>query len=153
MPDLKDLLIRRAAISEHKELEDLQRRASLTNAGDRDALLAHPDAIEVPVAQIAAGSVFVAEWRGKIVGFADVEPRSDGESELEALFVEPNLRRCGIARSLVAHCAQVARTRESGSLYVVGNPHAREFYAACGFNVIGTSETRFGTGLLMRMTV
>jgi hypothetical protein len=51
MPNLKGLLIRRASISEHKELEDLQRRASLTNAGDRDALLAHPDAIELPVAQ------------------------------------------------------------------------------------------------------
>lgn len=153
MPDLEDLFIRRATIFEQKELEDLQLRASLTNADDRDALLAHPDAIELPVAQIAAGGVFVAEWRGTIVGFAAVEPRADGESELDALFVEPNMRRRGIARSLVAYCAKVARTRESAFLYVVGNPHAKEFYAACGFNSIGTSETRFGTGLLMRMIV
>ena len=153
MPELEDLLIRRAILSEQKELEDLQLRASLTNAGDRKALLAHPDAIELPFAQIAAGGVFVAEWRGTIVGFAAVEPRGDEESELDALFVDPNMRRRGIARSLVAHCAEVARTRGSAFLYVVGNPHAREFYAACGFNLIGTSETRFGTGLLMRMMV
>ena len=153
MPELEDLLIRRAILSEQKELEDLQLRASLTNAGDREALLAHPDAIELPFAQIAAGGVFVAEWRGTIVGFAAVEPRGDEESELDALFVDPNMRRRGIARSLVAHCAEVARTRGSAFLYVVGNPHAREFYAACGFNLIGTSETRFGTGLLMRMMV
>ena len=153
MPELEDLLIRRAILSEQKELEDLQLRASLTNAGDRKALLAHPDAIELPLAQIAAGGVFVAEWRGTIVGFAAVEPRADEESELDALFVDPNMRRRGIARSLVAHCAEVARTRGSAFLYVVGNPHAREFYAACGFNLIGTSETRFGTGLLMRMMV
>lgn len=153
MAALEDLSIRRAAISEQKELEDLQLRASLTNAGDRDALLAHPDAIELPVAQLAAGGVFVAEWKGTIVGFAAVEPRGDGESELDALFVEPNMRRRGIAPSLVAHCAEVARTRESVFLYVIGNPHAREFYAACGFNMIGTSETRFGTGLLMWMAV
>jgi len=153
MPELEDLLIRRAILSEQKELEDLQLRASLTNAGDRKALLAHPDAIELPLAQIAAGGVFVAEWRGTIVGFAAVEPRGDEESELDALFVDPNMRRRGIARSLVAHCAEVARTRGSAFLYVVGNPHAREFYAACGFNLIGTSETRFGTGLLMRMMV
>jgi len=153
MPELEDLLIRRAVISEQKVLEELQLRASLTNAGDRDALLAHPDAIELPVAQIAASGVFVAEWRGSIVGFAAVEPRADGESELDALFVDPNMRRLGIARSLVAHCAEVTRTRESTFLYVVGNSHAREFYAACGFNVIGTSKTRFGTGLLMRMIV
>jgi len=153
MPDMQDLLIRRAAVSEQKELEDLQLRASLTNAGDRDALLAHPDAIELPVAQIAARCVFVAEWRGTIVGFAAVEPRADGESELDALFVDPDMRRRGIARLLVAHCAEVARRRESSFLYVVGNPHAREFYAACGFNLIGTTDTRFGTGLLMRMVV
>jgi len=153
MPDLDALLIRRATIVEQKELEDLQLRASLTNAGDREALLAHPDAIEMPVAQIAAGGVFVAECGGTIVGFAAVEPRADGESELDALFVDPSMRRRGIARSLVAHCAEVARTRESAFLYVVGNSHAREFYAACGFNVIGTSETRFGTGLLMRMMI
>ena len=150
---MRDVLIRLAVTSEQKELEDLQLRASLTNASDRDALLAHPDAIELPVAQIAAGGVFVAEWKGTIVGFAAVEPRPDGESELDALFVDPNMRRRGVARSLVAHCTKVARTRKSAFLYVVGNPHAREFYHACGFNLIGTSETRFGTGLLMRMIV
>lgn len=153
MLDLSDLSIRKAVIAEQKELEDLQLRASLTNAGDREALLAHPDAIELPLAQIAAGRVFVAEWRGTIVGFAGVEPRADGQSELDALFVDPNMRRRGIARLLIAHCVEVARKRESAFLYVIGNPHAKEFYSACGFNVIGTSQTRFGTGLLMRMIV
>jgi len=151
--DLKDILIRPAAVSEQKELEDLQLRASLTNAGDRDALLANPDAIELPIAQIAAGGVFVAEWNGKIVGFAAVEPRSDGDAELDALFTDPAMRRRGIARLLVAHCAEVARTRGSSFLCVVGNPHAKDFYTACGFRVTGTTETRFGTGLLMRLTV
>ena len=147
------LLIRQAAVSEQRDLVDLQWRASLTNAGDRDALLANPDAIELPLAQIAAGGVFVAEWNGTVVGFAAVEPRADGESELDALFVDPAMRRRGIARSLVEHCAQIASKRKSAALYVVDNPHAKDFYIACGFKLIGTSETRFGTGLLMRMIV
>ena len=150
---MENFVIRRASISEQRELEDLQLRASLTNAGDRDALLAHPDAIEVPLRQITAGSVFVAEWNGAIVGFAAVESRADGESELDALFVDPNVRRRGIGRLLIEHCAGVARKRESVALYVVGNPHAQDFYTACGFNMIGTSETRFGPALLMRMLV
>jgi len=150
---MKDLVIRSAVVPEQKELEDLQMRASLTNAGDRDALLAHPDAVELPLTQIAAGSVFVAEWNGAIVGFAAVEPREDGESELDALFVDPNMRRRGIARALIEHCAEVARGRKSAALCVVGNPHAKDFYTACGFRLIGTTETRFGTGLLMRMVV
>jgi GNAT superfamily N-acetyltransferase len=146
-------LIRLADCSERKQLEDLQRRASLTNAGDRDALLAHPDAIEVPLAQITAGKVFVAEWDSTIVGFATVEPRVDGESELDALFVDPDARRRGIGRLLIEYCAGVARNQGSGALHVVGNPHAKVFYAACGFQLIGTSQTRFGTGLLMRLVV
>jgi N-acetylglutamate synthase-like GNAT family acetyltransferase len=143
---MEDFLIRQADSSEQKELEHLQLRASLTNAGDRDALLAHPDAIELPLEQIANGRIFVAEWNGVIVGFAAVDPRADGQSELDALFVDPNLRRHGIGRLLIEHCAGVARTRQCVALYVVGNPHAEEFYAACGFKVIGTSETLSGRG-------
>jgi len=150
---MRELRIRPADTSEQKVLEELQLRASLTNPGDRDALLAHPDAIEVPLAQIASGAVFVAEWKGTIVGFAALEPRTDGESELDALFVDPDMRRRGIARLLVEHCAQVARSQKSAALCVVGNPHALDFYTACGFQVKGTAETRFGTGLLMRMMV
>jgi GNAT superfamily N-acetyltransferase len=145
--------IRPALISERRQLEDLQLRASLNNPGDRDAILAHPDAIELPLQQIAAGRVFVSEQNGAIVGFAAVEPRADGESELDALFVDPRMQRHGIGRSLLAHCAEFARTQGSGALHVVGNPHAEAFYIACGFKVTGSTETRFGTGLLMRMII
>ena len=100
---MENFLIRRAVVSEQRVLEDLQMRASLTNAGDRDALLAHSDAIELPPEQIAAGSVFVAERNGAIAGFAALLPRADGGAELDALFVEPTMRRCGIGRRLVEH--------------------------------------------------
>ena len=146
-------LIRRAIVSEQKELEALQLRASLTNAGDRDPVLAHPDAIELPAQQIAEGNVFVSERNGAIVGFAALLPREDGQVELDALFVDPTTRRCGIGRSLVEHCIQIVRARGSGALCVVGNPHAYDFYTACGFDVLGTTETRFGPGLLMRKLV
>ena len=146
-------MIRRAIVSEQKELEALQLRASLTNAGDRDAMLAHPDAIELPAQQIAEGSVFVSERNGAIVGFAALLPREDGQVELDALFVDPTTRRCGIGRSLVEHCIQIVRAQGSGALCVVGNPHAYDFYTACGFDLLGTTETRFGPGLLMRKLV
>ena len=146
-------LIRRAIVSEQKELEALQLRASLTNAGDRDAMLAHPDAIELPAQQIAEGNVFVSERNGAIVGFAALLPREDGQVELDGLFVDPTTRRCGIGRSLVEHCIQIVRAQGSGALCVVGNPHAYDFYTACGFDLLGTTETRFGPGLLMRKLV
>jgi N-acetylglutamate synthase-like GNAT family acetyltransferase len=150
---MENFLIRPAAVSEQKELEALQRRASLTNAGDRNALLAHPDAIELPLEQIVAGAVFVCELNGTIAGFAALVPRSDEGVELDALFTEPTMRRRGIGRSLVEHCSKVARSQGSAFLHVVGNPHAEHFYLACGFQLTGTTETRFGPGLLMRRFV
>ena len=143
------MVIRPALLSERSSLEALQWRASLANPGDRDNLLANPDAIAIPVEQIADGHVFVAETTGVIVGFATVLPRPDGNAELDALFVEPSLWKRGVGRVLVDQCADVARTRASRILHVVGNPHAEGFYTSCGFRTTGTFETRFGPGLSM----
>jgi GNAT superfamily N-acetyltransferase len=137
-------------IAEQKALEDLQRRASLSNPGDRDAISAHPDAIELPLDQIAAGLVFVAEQDGVILGFGAVLPREDGDTELDGLFVDPEVWRRGGGRQLVESCCQHARMHGSNALQVVGNPHAEGFYLACGFTTTGTIETRFGPGLSMR---
>ena len=131
-------------------LESLQRRASRSNPGDRNAILANPDAIALPMEQIAAGCVFVAEVDGGVAGFAAVAPRPDDGAELDALFVEPHLWKRGIGRLLVDHVAEVARTRAATFLHVIGNPHAEGFYLACGFRVTGTVDTRFGVGLAMR---
>jgi GNAT superfamily N-acetyltransferase len=142
--------IRPGRLDEQTTLESLQRRASLNNPGDRDALLANPDAIAVPIEQIAASCVFVAERDGTVAGFAAVLPGLGGGAELDALFVEPRLWKQGIGRRLVDHAAEVARLRGAGFLHVVGNPHAEGFYISCGFLVTGTVETRFGVGLAMR---
>jgi GNAT superfamily N-acetyltransferase len=142
--------IRLARRDEQTMLESLQRRASLSNRGDRDALRAHPDAIELPVEQITSGCVFVAERDGVVAGFAAVVPRPDGGAELDALFVEPHLWKHGIGRRLVEHVTEVARMRAATFVHVIGNPHAQGFYVSCGFCVTGTIETRFGVGLSMR---
>ncbi|MGE0161307.1 MAG: GNAT family N-acetyltransferase [Gemmatimonadales bacterium] len=148
-----DIRVRVGSPSEKERLEELQRRASLENAGDRASLLAHPDAIEVPREQLESGSVVVAESEGVVVGFAAVVRRDDGDAELDALFVEPGLWKRGIGRHLVTHCAILAESRGAASLHVVGNPHAQGFYTACGFEMVGTTTTRFGSGILMRLAV
>jgi GNAT superfamily N-acetyltransferase len=148
-----DIVIRPAALDERATLEALQRRASLANPGDRDAILAHPDAITLPLEQIADGHVFVAARDGEILGFACVLPRPDGDAELDALFVDPVVWKRGVGRLLVDHCAAVAKQRASRILHVVGNPHAAVFYGACGFRTTGTVATRFGAGLAMQRRV
>jgi GNAT superfamily N-acetyltransferase len=142
--------IRPAVVAERRHLEALQWRASLGNEGDRDALLRHPDAIDLPAEQITAGGVFVLEDDGAILGFSAILPREDGDTELDALFVEPDNQRRGFGRQLIEHCAGVARAGGSKALHVIGNSHAKAFYLSCGFEVLGPFETRFGSGLLMR---
>jgi N-acetylglutamate synthase-like GNAT family acetyltransferase len=143
------LSVRTARLSEKDLLEELQRRASLMWEEYREALLAHPDAIEVPVEQLNANQVFVAEREGKIVGFGAVVLRADGDSELEALFVEPEVWRGGVGRRLVVEAERRAVQEGSRQLLVIGNPRAEGFYLACGFVQIGEHATEFGTGLRM----
>jgi len=134
--------IRLAIGTERHALEALQRRASLANEADRDALLANPDAIELPIGQIESGRVLVAERHGTTVGFSVVLPRDDGDAELDGLFVEPSAWRGGIGRDLVEAAATLARQFGAKALHVVGNPHAAAFYRACGFERLGNVATR-----------
>ena len=150
---MKLVSIRLAVVSEREELEALQLRSSLKNSGDRDALLANPDAIVLPEEQIVAGQVFVAEIENGMVGFAVILPREDGETELDGLFTEPDFWGHGVGRTLVDRCATYAIANGSQALHVVGNPHAKGFYEACGFKTLGECSTRFGAGLLMRKTL
>ena len=124
--------LRLARPEEHEELEELQRRASLELPEYRDQLLAHPDAVHLPPAQIANGQVIVAEFA----------------SELDGLFVEPDLWGGGIGRELVSAAAHKARLGGL-SLTVIANPRARGFYESCGFSFEGEERTRFGVGLRM----
>jgi GNAT superfamily N-acetyltransferase len=142
--------MRRAVTADQKALEALQWRASLNNPGDRDSLLANPDAIELPLQLIEGGNVFVAEVACSIKGFAAIFPRQDGNSELDALFVEPEFWRHGIGRQLVEYSCSVAMMSGAAELHVVGNPHAEGFYEASGFKTLGTKKMRFGVGLLMK---
>ena len=64
------LILRLAYPDELEQLEELQRRASLELPEYREQLLANPDAIHLPPAQIANGQVIVAELEGRLVGFA-----------------------------------------------------------------------------------
>jgi GNAT superfamily N-acetyltransferase len=148
---MKDKIVLRLALSsEQNELTELQLRSSLNNPGDREAILANPDAIALSAGHIIDGRVFVAEVDNSIKASATILPREDGSFDLDALFVDPESWRQGFGRKLIEHCIYIVRNTGSGVIHVVGNPHAEGFYAACGFETMGTEKTQFGTGLLMR---
>lgn len=144
---------RLALPAERYALEELQRRASLVWEEDREALLAHPDAIELPLEQITSGRTVVAESVGELLGFAVVLRRDDGDAELDGLFVEPTQWRLGIGRALVDEAERIARAEGAASLWVTANTRALGFYDSCGFVKVGEVATRFRPAPKMRKTI
>jgi len=141
---------RLALPAERSALEELQRRASLIWEEDREALLAHPDAIELPLEQITDGRTVVAENAGTLLGFAVVLRRDDGDAELDGLFVEPTQWRNGIGRALVEQAERIAARDGAANLWVIANTRALDFYGACGFVTAGEAATRFRPAPRMR---
>ena len=143
--------IRVARSEEQTALETLQWRSSLANENDREALLAHPEVIELPMQQIVDGLVFVAEVEGVARGFAALLRRDDGDIELDGLFVEPAYWKQGIGRALVDYCAAFARLEGAAYLQVIGGLEAVPFYRRIGFEDVGPYETQFGPALRLRL--
>ena len=137
------IVLRLARPGEHAELEQLQAHASLELPEHREQLLANPDAVHLPPAQIANGQVIVAEFNGQVAGFAAVVG-----GELDGLFVEPELWGRGIGRALVDAATHEAR-RKGLALRVVASPSVRRFYESCGFTAEGEEQTRFGPAIRM----
>jgi GNAT superfamily N-acetyltransferase len=128
------------------------RRASLSNAGDRDNLLTHPEYLILRPKGLAEGRTYIAEEDSSVVGFA-TWAMADGVTELEDLFVDPDWRRRGIAAALVSRIAEVLREHGVRCLEVTANPHAQGFYDAAGFTDCGTSETAFASASRKRLSI
>src|SRR3974390_834330 len=105
------------------------RRASLSNAGDRDNLLAHPEHLILGPEGLAEGRTYVAEEDGWVVGFA-TWAEAGGNVGLGDLVVDPGWRRRGIATALVSRIVDVLRARGARCLEVTANTHAEGFYSA-----------------------
>jgi GNAT superfamily N-acetyltransferase len=137
-------MIRLGTSADLAAASSVYRRASLSNAGDRDNLLAHPEYLILGPEGLAEGRSHVAEQDGSVVGFA-TWAETVGAIELEDLFVDPGYRRRGIATALLSSIAEVVRAQGAERLEVTANPHALGFYHAAGFADCGTADTVLGT--------
>jgi putative acetyltransferase len=72
----------------------------------------------------------VAELEGRLVGFAQVDP---AEERLRALFVDADLQRRGVGRTLLAHVEARAARRGCKRLHGAMSLNAVPFYASEGF--------------------
>ena len=143
--------IRQGELCDRAYLEELQRRASLANPGDTPHLLEQPEFIALPEWQLSSGRVMVAEYASVMLGFAVLLAPLEGSAELTGVFVEPGCWRKGIGLRLVQACMSLARSEAARRMSVVVNPHAADFYRACGFAPTGTTRTQFGPAFLMSL--
>jgi GNAT superfamily N-acetyltransferase len=135
-------------------MEGVFRRASLSNAGDRPALLAHPEALRLSDDLVGRGGSRVATLAdGTIVGFASTRPTQAAILELDDLFVDPAWMRHGVARALMQTIEAQALADGVTRVEVTANEHALGFYRAVGFVVEGPADTEFGPGLRMHLDV
>lgn len=144
--------IRTAQPGDLPALDDVYRRSSLSNAGDRADLLAHPDALLFDGASVHEGRTRAAFEGERVVGFATL--RTAGmAAELEDLFVDPNRMRRGVGRLLVVDAANIVRSSGIPRIDVVANAHAVEFYVEVGFVRDGSTTTQFGLGHRLHLDV
>jgi GNAT superfamily N-acetyltransferase len=146
-------MVRTAVDSDLAALRALYRRASLSNDGDRDVLLANPDVLVWPQAALVEGRTrVVTDAADLVVGFASTGV-CEGALELEDLFVDPECRRRGVASLLVTDVLRTAQGLGIPWVEVTANPHAAAFYASVGFVPVGHERTRFGSGARLRLEV
>jgi GNAT superfamily N-acetyltransferase len=134
-------------------LEALQLRASLVAPDYREALAEHPDAIELPVADVLDGRVRVAITGHRVAGFSVVLPLRGTSCELDGLFVEPDVMGHGIGRALIDDVVGRARPLGVVRLDVIANPTAFGFYIKLGFHRGEDAVTRFGPAFWMYLNL
>jgi N-acetylglutamate synthase-like GNAT family acetyltransferase len=142
--------VRTALPADLPALRRLFRRSSLSNEGDRELMIAHPELVEPSEEAVAEGRTRVAmSGDGTILGFATGRRLESGVVELEDLFVDPDSMRLGIGRALVADQVALAERQGIARIEVTANPHADAFYRSVGFVQVGETETQFGPAARM----
>jgi N-acetylglutamate synthase-like GNAT family acetyltransferase len=143
--------IRTARPEDLPSLRTVFRRSALSNDGDREALLEHPEHLELPADPVYEGRTRLAEDpTSEILGFATVE-RSGDTAELVDLFVIPESMRRGVGRALINDAVATLAAERISTLWVTANPHAMAFYVAMGFESMGETATPLGSASRMRL--
>lgn len=147
---MTDFVIRDAVLGDMGALRGVFRRASLSNDGEREVLLAHPEVLEFQDQAVTEGRTRAAVAGGGIVGFASWLDAREAV-EVEDMFVDPDWMRHGIGRALMTDLIAMARSRGIRRAEVTANQHALAFYETVGFAVTGEEQTRFGPALRLAL--
>lgn len=131
--------VRRAGLEDAEGLVALVRALNV-DQGDPADLFGLEEARRDLLGKKADTTVFVAEAASGLVGYAMITPAYEtgygaAGFYLSDLYVEPQMRRRGLGRALVARCAREARSRGHGFLWWTSfawNEAGQAFYRRLG---------------------
>lgn len=83
----------------------------------------------------------VAYVDAEIVGYYTIRRHSDGQSELEHLFVAPGRFHRGIGSFLFRRATHQAASRDVAKLLIIADPHSSGFYEKLGARKIGDHKS------------
>lgn len=133
--------LRPARTDEAAALSGLCMRSKAAWGYDTAFMEASRAALTVTSERIAQGAVVVAEdEEGHLLGVAAILPQGS-DMELDLLFVEPHLMRCGVGRALLAGAVEEARARGAARLTILADVHAEGFYLRCGAIRLGEAPS------------
>lgn len=124
--------IRRALAVDAPALTDLM-HASSAYEGEYARIL---EDYRVTKEQIGRDLIYLAEDRGRLVGFYGLTPGE--EPELDLMFVADDMQGTGLGRQLFEHMRGEARERGIAAVRIVSHPPSVGFYRRMGAELIGT---------------
>ena len=140
---LKPMTIRRALPGEAADLSELALRSKahwgysrVFIESCRSELRVEPHKLESSVYEC-----FVAVEGDTVLGYYAMEPVTDRQNELDALFVDPVFIGRGIGRVLVRHAVERASVVGVETVTIQGDPNASGFYVALGARKVGDRES------------
>jgi N-acetylglutamate synthase-like GNAT family acetyltransferase len=128
--------IRRATADDIAALEALM-GASKAYQGEFAPMLA---GYSLSADQLDRDLVFLVELNGVVVGFYSLV--TEGEPELDLMFVTDATQGTGLGARLFAHMADQARVLGIDAVKIVSNPPAEGFYRRMGAERVGTRRPK-----------
>ncbi|UQA56492.1 GNAT family N-acetyltransferase [Polyangium aurulentum] len=150
-------ILRAARPEEGELLTELALRSKAHWGYDAEFIRACRPSLTITPQKIATNPYYVVEESGGVVGFYGLKPSSDGEVELDYLFIDPPGMGKGHGRMLFEHAVATARGQGYARMSIESEPYAEEFYARMGAVCVGRREStakpgRFLPLLSLRLT-
>jgi GNAT superfamily N-acetyltransferase len=140
--------IRRARSDEAASLSNLALRSKAYWPYSRDFMEACRGALTLTADYIDSSEVWLAEDRGRLIGFYGFEDDPIGVG-LAYFFVEPETIGSGTGRLLFDHAVDRARTLGCAAMAIEADPFAEGFYVRMGAKRIGERESSVERGRML----